>query len=287
MASETTTTSMAGLIDDIGGKSIMLLNRNAGILDVVDHVDTTGRPGNTYDFAKYTAVASSAVNERAEATDETSNNALTNTDVAAAIADHVIMATVTDEAIISTPPGKLINDMSVIYANAIQAKLEDDVVSLFGSLDGTVSSAGTTMTVQHWYDALRYIVDSGGSASNCAAVISPKQFYGAKGLQPLIGATGFPQTPLSDELAAKGFVPNPFGIKLLISNEIDEDVGSGGDAAGAIFDMRAIGLHTKGIFSVETQRDASLRGFEFVAVGRWKAVELIGTYGNYFLTDVS
>lgn len=287
MANETTTTSVAGLIDDIGGKSIMLLNRNVGILDVVDHVSTIGIAGKTYDFAKYGAVASSDVSEVAEATDHSTNKSVTNADVAATLAENVIMTTVTDLTLQSTPHGKIVKDISILFSDAVKAKLEDDIIGLFGSFSQTVAGAATTMTVQHWYDAIQLIVAAGGNAANCVAVISPKQFYGAKGLQPLIGATGFPATPLSDELAAKGFIPNPFGVKLLISNEIDEDVSSGGDAAGGIFDTRAIGVHTKSIFGIEPQRDASLRGFELVAVGRWKAVELIDTYGVYFLSDVA
>lgn len=287
MANESTTSTLAGLIDDISGKSIFVLNREAGILDVVDLVDTTGIPGKTYDFAKYSTPASSDVTAVAEATDHSTNYAVTNADVAATVAENVIMATITDLSILSTPRNKVVNDTALLFSSAIRAKLEDDVVGLFGSFSQTVAGAGTTMTIQHWYDSLRQIVAGGGNPGNCAAVISPKQFYGAKGLQPLVGASGMPATPISDEIAAKGFIANPFGVKLLVSNEINEDVGSGGDAAGAIFDMRAIGLHTKSIFSVETERNASLRGFELVAVGRWKAVELVDAYGVYMLTDVA
>ena len=118
------------------------------------------------------------------------------------------------------------------------------------------------------------------------AIISPKQYWGAKGLRAqLVDVSG--GSRISDEMLMKGFVENPFGINIKVSNEINEDVAAGGDAAGMIFDKRAIGLHTKGLFNLEVQRDASLRGFELIAVGRWKAVELVDTWGIYALSDVS
>jgi len=47
MANETLLTNIAGLVDDIQSEVIYLMNAEAGILDVVRRVDTTGIPGTT------------------------------------------------------------------------------------------------------------------------------------------------------------------------------------------------------------------------------------------------
>jgi len=196
------------------------------------------------------------------------------------------MSTVSDLSMLGSR-SDLVDSISKLFKNAMLAKLEDSIVSLFAGFSQTVAGAGVTMTLQHWYDAMQKIKAAGGSVKNLAAVISPKQFWGAKGLHSLVSTPATSNNVLSEELLAKGFINNPFGIKCLVSNEIDENVAAGGDAAAAIFDMSAIGLHTKGIFNLAFERNESLRGFELVGVGRWRAVELIDTYGVYMLSDVS
>jgi len=287
MANETKTTDITGLVEDIKAEVIFVLNRTIGITQCVTWRDTAGSPSNTLDFPKYGAAASSDVTTVAEATDHSTNFAVTNTDIAAKVADKVIMATITDAAIREQPANVIVEDISKIFADAILAKLEDDVVGLFGSFDQTVAGAGTSMTLQHWYDGLRQAKAGGARQEDLCAVISPKQYYGAKGLMPLTFAANLPTSPIADEFQRRGYVPNPFGIMTLVSNEIDEDVGSGGDAAGAIFGKGAIGLHSKGLFNVAQERDESLRGFQLVAVGLWKAVEIRDPHGVYMLTDVS
>ena len=286
MANETVQSGIAGLIDDIQSEVIYLLNAEAGILDVVRHIDTEGTPGTTLDFPKFGTVTSSDVATATEGVDHTTNKQVTNAAVPAAIEEHVVMSTVTDLAMLGSR-NDLVDSISKLFKNAMLAKLESSIVSLFSGFSQTVAGAGVTMSLQDWYSAMQKVKAAGGSVRNLAAVISPKQFWGAKGLHPLISTPATSNNILSEELLAKGFVNNPFGMKLLVSNEINEDVAAGGDAAGAIFDMSAIGLHTKGIFNLAAERNESLRGFELVGVGRWKAVELIDTYGVYFLSDVS
>jgi len=286
MANEVLTTTITGLVEDISAEVIFQLNATAGILDCVTHRDTAGQPGNTLDFPKYSAHTSSDVATVAEGTDVSTNVAVTNTDIAAKVADKVIMATVSDAAVREQRGSVLVDDISTIFLDAIKAKLEDDIVTLFTAFTQTVAGAATSMTLQHWYDSIRQVRAGSGMGQLCA-VLSPKQYYGAKGLQPLLFAANLPASPLAEDMQRKGFIANPFGMKALVSNEIDEDVGSGGDAAGAIFSKSAIGLHTKGLFSIEIERDASLRSFQLVAVGLWKAVELQDAHGVYFLSDVA
>ena len=286
MANEVTLSAITGLVEDISAEVIFQLNATAGILDCVTHRDTEGTPGDTLDFPKYSAHTSSDVATVAEGTDVSTNVAVTNTDIAAKVADKVIMATITDAAVRAQRPSVLVDDITAIFLDAVKAKLEDDIVSLFTAFSQTVAGAATTMTLQHWYDSLRQVRAGSGMGELCA-VLSPKQYYGAKGLQPLLFASNLPGSELATDMQRKGFIPNPFGCKALVSNEIDEDVGSGGDAAGAIFAKSAIGLHTKGLFNVEIERDASLRAFQLVGVGLWKAVELQDAHGVYFLSDVA
>ena len=86
-----------------------------------------------------------------------------------------------------------------------------------------------------------------------------------------------------------GMVGNFAGFNVYWSDQIDEDVSSGGDAAGFAFSKGAVGLAVgpEGLFRIETERNASFRSTEYVAVGFWGEVEIKDAFGVYILSDVS
>jgi hypothetical protein len=290
MANETLLTNVDGLVEDISAESIFVFNQHAGILKCVDHHDTSGKPGLTLDFPKWGALTSANVQALTEGTDNSTNVQVTVADTAAAATEHGLMAFISDMAMKGTTPRNLVVESTgKLFADATLAKLEDDIVNLFADFNSgnDLAGAGTSMTEAHWFQSLEFLKTDKADVNNLCAVLSPKQVWGAKGLRPLIVGLKVDAGNLGEEMKAFGFTHNVFGIDVLVSNEINEDVGSGGDAAGCIFDKRAIGLHTKDMFSIEHERNASLRGFELVMTSLWNEVELHDTFGCYFLSDVA
>ena len=287
MANETLTTNIAGIIQAIQAETYFKFNNTIGIMDCVRVIDTVGAAGKTVDFPKYANVASSDVTQVAEGTDHSTNKQITNTSVSATVDEHVIMATVSDLSDLSTSRN-LVSDISDMFTNALKAKLENDIVALFSGFNAAnaLAGAGVTMTADDWFNALRILKAQHVDMSKLFGVISPKQYWGPKGLRSLVTDLDIDSGGLGEDMKNKGFVSSPFGINVLVSNEINEDVASGGDAAGGIFTKNAIGLHWKGI-TIEAERNASLRGYELVCTGRWKEVELEDLWGCYFLSDVS
>ena len=92
-----------------------------------------------------------------------------------------------------------------------------------------------------------------------------------------------------DEAVQVGFVTSIAGFNVYWSDQINEDVGSGGDAAGFAFSQGAVGLGVgaEGLFRVASERDEMLRAVNYVATGFWGQVEIKDAYGVYILTDVS
>lgn len=282
MANETTSTTLAGLVDDIQGESLMILQDTAGLQELVRTVDTVGTPGKTYDFPIYGAVTSADVTQVAEGTDHSTNKSITNAATAATVEEHVIMAVATKLAVLSSRDD-VISEISVLFASAMLAKLEDDIVGLASGFSQTVCGAAVSMTVDHWYDAIRQIKAASGDLNQLAAALSPKSYYGAKGLRSLlINTTAANAGLFAQKWLEMGMVDTQFGMPALISNEIAEDVGASDVAANMIWSRGAIGLHTKDLMDVEYEPDASLRGTQIVATGRWKQIELVDTWGVYF-----
>lgn len=290
MANETLLTNVDGLIEDISAESIFIFNQHAGILKCVEHVDTSAQQGLTLDFPKWGTVDSSNVEALSEGTDNTTNVQITAADTAAAATEHGLIAWISDMSMRGTTPRNMVVESAgKLFADATLAKLEDDIVNLFADFNSgnDIAGAAATMTEAHWFQALELLKTDKANVNNLCAVLSPKQVWGAKGLRPLVVSLKLDSGGLGEEMKNLGFTHNAFGIDVLVSNEIDQDVSSGGDAAGAIFDKRAIGLHTKDMFTIEIERNASLRGFELVMNSLWNEVELHDTFGCYFLSDVA
>ena len=128
--------------------------------------------------------------------------------------------------------------------------------------------------------------------------MSDKGIFGPKGLQGLlvdVAVTGSNAKPASllgeqgQEFLSRGFVTSLGGIDIYFSNEIDDDVASGGDTASFMFSAGAMGLAVgpEGLMRIETERNASFRSTEYVATGFWGEVEVKDAFGVTILSDVS
>jgi hypothetical protein len=121
-------------------------------------------------------------------------------------------------------------------------------------------------------------------------VMSDKGIWGSKGMQGLLvdvavtGSNAKPGSLLGEqgqEMLSRGFVTSIGGIDVYFSNEIEDDVSSGGDSASFMFSKGALGLAVgpEGLFRIETERNASFRSTEYVATGFWGEVETKDAFG--------
>jgi hypothetical protein len=285
MTNETLLTNIAGLVPEIKAEALMILQDTAGILDTVRIVDAANAPGSTVDFPVFGTVTSSDVATKTEGTASTTNKQITNAAVQAVVQEKFI-ATFVSWLALKSASGDLVRDVSQLFASAIRAKLEDDIVSLASGFSNTLAGAGTTLTLDHIFLA-KSGLKSANSPSEIYAVVSPKQYWGAKGLRAIVTDADADSGVLGEEYKAKGFLSDAFGIKWLVSNEIDEDVASGDDAAGLIYAKGAIGLGHKGIFDIVPDNVIRNLGVDLVGYGYWRAVEIYDSWGRYLLTDVS
>lgn len=280
MANETTSTTLDGLVEEIKAETIFQFNQNATILQCINWLDTEGQPGITAEFPVYSNIAASDVNQPSEGTDLTTNKQIDNADVSAKVAENVIKATITDLSQMGTR-ANVVDDISAMFANSLLAQLESEIVTLYAGFDSTTVSgisAANAMSLDTWFGAIAALKSAGANVGDLCAVLSPQQYYGSNGLRGLLSdnSSSAGTNSQSERFLNQGFTDVVSGIPIYVSNQITETTS----ASGGIYEKkRALGLHTKGLVSIEPQRDASLRGVELVAVGRWKAVELIDTLG--------
>ena len=292
---ETDTGVAQGGLGKTIGDAVIAFNKTNVMFPLVT-VKQAVKGAITVQFPDYTKVAASSVGAGTDGGDYTTVTSITTAARSTTVSEHVIRADVSDLAVMGNAED-LTGNVGAILGNAVGAKLDDDLVELGKGFSQTESSAGTALALSHIFGSMRQL-RSAGAPFPYNLVLSPKQVWGAKGLSGLLqdaAVTGSNAKPMSlmglkgEETMANGLVGSIAGFNVYWSDQIDEDVGSGGDAAGLAFSQGAIGLAVgpQGLFRLETERNASFRTTEYVAVGFWSETEIKDAFGVYILTDVS
>ena len=278
----------------IVGDAVVAFNRTNVMLPLVTSKQSV-KGSITVQFPDYTKVASSSV---AAATDGADVTTMTSVDTAArqaVVSEHVIRTDVSDLAKMGSAEDYTGN-VGAVLGNAVAAKLDADLTALGTGFSQTQSAAGTALALSHTFGSMR-LLRAAGAPFPYNLVLSPRQVWGPKGLLGLLhdeAVTGSNSKPMSllgskGEDAMGGWVGSIAGFDVYWSDQISEDVGSGGDAAGCAFSKGAIGcaIGPQGLIRMETERNASFRTTEYVAVGFWGEIEIKDTFGVYILTDVA
>jgi hypothetical protein len=292
---ETDTGVAQGGLGKVIGDAVLAFNHSNVMLPLVTSKQAV-KGAITVQFPEYDKVASSSVGAGTDGADYTTVTSITTNAKTATVSEHVIRADVSDLARMGNADD-LTGNVGDILGNAVAAKLDDDLVELGKTFSQTECGAGTTLALSHIFGSMRQL-RSAGAPFPYNLVLSAKQVWGPKGLIALTNdaaVTGSNSKPLSllgnkgEEAMATGMIGNIAGFDVYWSDQIDEDVSSGGDAAGFAFSKGAVGLAIgpDGLFRLETERNASFRSTEYVAVGFWGQVEIKDSFGVYILSDVS
>ena len=294
MALTNTSTAAGGLGRTIGDAVIAFNHVN--VMYPLVTVQQAAQGSNHVQFSDWTKLASSDVTAATQATTTTAV-AITTAARTATISEHVIASTVSDLVLMGSGDD-VEGQAGPALGNAVAAKLDDDLVELGKTFSQTECGAGTELALSHIFGSMRQL-RAAGAPMPYNLVLSPKQVWGAKGIISLLhneaSATSDQSKPVgmmgnkAEEAFSTGYVGSLAGFNIYWSDQIDENVGSGGDAAGFAFSKGGVGLGVgaDGLFRIAAERDEMLRATNYVATGFWGEVEIKDAYGVYILSDVS
>lgn len=178
----------------------------------------------------------------------------------------------TDQRLESDPFG-VRSDAAAELGAAMAAKIESDLLGKFSSLTaGTVGQAGSTITWAKFF-AMESILRKSYAPPPYVCVLHPYQWWRLANAAS-IAATTQPASPaFQDEVTRRYFVGNVGGVDIFTSGNISVDASD--DAYCAMFARPAIALDTRRAPRLETERDASRRGWELnmtavYAYGTWR-----------------
>lgn len=292
---ETDTGIALGGLGKIIGDAVIAFNHANVMLPLVTSKQAV-KGAITVGFPDYTKLATSNVGTPGDGADETTVTSIATAARNCTVSEHVIRADISDLAVMGNADD-LTGNVGAVLGNAVAAKLDDDLVTLGESFSQTECGAGTSLALSHVFGSMRQL-RAAGAPFPYNLVLSPKQVWGSKGLIALTSdaaVTGSNSKPLSllgnkgEEAMQTGMIGNIAGFNVYWSDQINEDVGSGGDAAGFAFSKGALGLAIgpEGLMRLETERNASFRTTEYVVTGFWGEVEIKDAFGVYILSDVS
>jgi len=301
MALTNTGTAAGGLGRTIGDAVIAFNHSN--VMYPLVTVKQAARGSNHVQFSDWTKLTSSNVSAATQAT-ATTAVAITTAARTATVTEHVIESQVSDLVLMGSGDD-VANQAGPALGNAVAAKLDDDLVELGKTFSQTECGAGTELALSHIFGAMRQM-RAAGAPMPYSLVLSPKQVWGGKGIISLLHNTALDTAGSSttdtatarpigvlgskgEEAFQTGYVGSIAGFNVYWSDQIDENVSSGGDAAGFSMSKGAVGLGVgaEGLFRIATQREESERMTKYVATGFWGEVEIKDAYGVYILSDVS
>ena len=301
MALTNTSTAAGGLGRTIGDAVIAFNHVN--VMYPLVTVQQAAKGSNHVNFSDWTKLTSGNVTAATQATTTTAV-AITSAARTATVSEHVIASTVSDLVLMGSNDD-IVGQAGTALGNAVAAKLDDDLVELGKGFSQTECGARTALALAHVFGAMRQL-RAAAAPMPYSLVLSPKQVWGAKGIISLLHNTALDTAGSSttdtatarpigmmggkaEEAFQTGFVGSIAGFDVYWSDQIDEDVGSGGDAAGFAMSKGGIGLGVgaEGLFRIASERDEMLRAVNYVATGFWGEIEVKDTFGVYVLTDVS
>ena len=287
--SDTGAGRVVGGVGTIIGDAVVAFNKANVMLPLITSRQCP-KGALTVQFVDYTKIASSDVGTPDDGADYTTMTSIDTAAKTALVSEHVIRTDVSDLASMGSAEDYTGN-VGDVLGNAVSAKLDADLTALGTAFSQTECGAGTALSLDHIFGSMRQL-RAAGAPFPYNLVLSPKQVWGAKGLSGLLvdpSAGAQADNPLSQSKLVNGMVGTIAGFNVYWSDQINEDVGSGGDAAGFAFSKGALGLAIgpEGLMRIETERNASFRTTEYVATGFWKEIEIHDAFGVYILSDVS
>jgi N4-gp56 family major capsid protein len=202
------------------------------------------------------------------------NTALSTTSAVLTVSEVGVMATITDLAL-KTSAANVISDAGRVMGAAVAKKMDQDLIGLFDAFTtNALGGATTAMTAAEIFKAISMLRNQGVSGDDIACVVHPFIAFDLKSAltSSYVGNAG----DLSNEALRSGYVGTVGGVNIFESSHI---TNASGVSKGAVFHKDALGLAMLDDISIETQRDASLRGTELVCTANYGVGELVDKYG--------
>jgi N4-gp56 family major capsid protein len=274
----TNSTNLNDLLPSIVAEALFVASEASIMRGLVRNYTLAPGQGKTVTVPIYPKQTATAL------TEATAGNQVTvATDGATLTVSEVgLYATVSDLSMMASS-SNVVADLGRLFGEAIARKMDTDILSNVSSFSAGVGSSSTTATAALLFQGIAKLRSAGYDTSNdCAIILHPNCAYDV--LSAITNTFANPAGYAANDALKAGFMGTIGGVPVYQSSLVN-NTGTAGDYNNVIVHKDALGLALMKDVTIETQRQAALRGYDIVGSAIYGHGILNNAAGAYLQFD--
>ena len=280
----TNTTTLNDLLPSIVAEALFVASEKSIMRGLVRNYTLSAGQGKTVTVPIYPKQTAAALTEGTAP----SFTAISTDGATLTVSEVGLTAQISDLAIMASS-SNVISDIGRLFGEAIARKMDADLLALANSLSVTVGGVSTAATPALLFQAIAKLRSQGyDTANDCAIVLHPNVAYDVASV--LTSTFAAPASMVGNDALRNGFMGMLGGVPVYQSSLIAQSTASSnatGDYANLIMHRDAFGLAMMQDIKIESQREATKRGFDLVGSAIYGVGELYDAAGVCGIFDSS
>ena len=280
----TNTTTLNDLLPSIVAEALFVASERSIMRGLVRNYTLSAGQGKTVTVPIYPKQTAAALTEGTAP----SFTAISTDGATLTVSEVGLTAQISDLAIMASS-SNVISDIGRLFGEAIARKMDTDLLALANSLSVTVGGVSTTGTPALLFQAIAKLRAQGyDTANDCAIVLHPNVAYDIA--STLTSTFAAPASMVGNDALRNGFMGMLGGVPVYQSSLVAQSSASSnasGDYANLIMHRDAFGLAMMQDIKIESQREATKRGFDLVGSAIYGVGELYDAAGVCGIFDSS
>lgn len=280
----TNTTTLNDLLPSIVAEALFVASEKSIMRGLVRNYTLSAGQGKTVTVPIYPKQTAAALTEGTAP----SFTAISTDGATLTVSEVGLTAQISDLAIMASS-SNVISDIGRLFGEAIARKMDTDLLALANGLSVTVGGVSTTGTPALLFQAIAKLRAQGyDTANDCAIVLHPNVAYDIA--STLTSTFAAPASMVGNDALRNGFMGMLGGVPVYQSSLVAQSTASSnasGDYANLIMHRDAFGLAMMQDIRIESQREATKRGFDLVGSAIYGVGELYDAAGVCGIFDSS
>jgi len=280
----TNTTTLNDLLPSIVAEALFVASEKSIMRGLVRNYTLSAGQGKTVTVPIYPKQTAAALTEGTAP----SFTAISTDGATLTVSEVGLTAQISDLAIMASS-SNVISDIGRLFGEAIARKMDADLLALANGLSVTVGGVSTAATPALIFQAIAKLRSEGyDTANDCAIVLHPNVAYDVASV--LTSTFAAPASMVGNDALRNGFMGMLGGVPVYQSSLVAQSTASSnatGDYANLIMHRDAFGLAMMQDIKIESQREATKRGFDLVGSAIYGVGELYDAAGVCGIFDSS
>jgi N4-gp56 family major capsid protein len=280
----TNTTTLNDLLPSIVAEALFVASEKSIMRGLVRNYTLSAGQGKTVTVPIYPKQTAAALTEGTAPT----FTAISTDGATLTVSEVGLTAQISDLAIMASS-SNVVSDIGRLFGEAIARKMDADLLALANGLSVTVGGVSTAATPALIFQAIAKLRSQGyDTANDCAIVLHPNVAYDVASV--LTSTFAAPASMVGNDALRNGFMGMLGGVPVYQSSLVAQSSASSnatGDYANLIMHRDAFGLAMMQDIKIESQREATKRGFDLVGSAIYGVGELYDAAGVCGIFDSS